>query len=294
VALVQVVFDLREIFLRVKLEERRMTSKQGFCIKTSHMQSLKRIVEVYALWYFIVYINTPSTCWAQIVKPGRTPATRAALFQNFSIARTKYQAADPADRNYPFALVFRSRIMNPYPIPGSTFSSFCARARNTDPFSREVIIFPVENCGAEDYESMRLWRTYMDSGGGRHWEMRRDGDVPNMDFYHRTSSGAWVSREMWDPWNLRQVNSPVIGGIAWAITTCIPGITGSCPQSAYSSLGIDVLACSEGYDIGKNGDCQNINECGEIHECPANSDCVDTTGDYRCVCKTGRLDSFVF
>jgi hypothetical protein len=244
------------------------------------MTFVKQVIEAYFLWYFIVSVQTP-TCLAQVVKPGRTPATRAALFQNFASIRARYESASAADRSYPFALVFRNGIHG-----GTSFSTYCAKALNTDPFSQEVVIQPVPHCGAENYENMRIWRTYKDWGGGRHWEMRRDADVPGMDFYHRNGDG-WVNREMWKPGTLRQVQSPVVG-LAWVMRSCILKSPEWCPNSDFNSLDIDVLACNVGYDIGRNG-CENINECSEIHECPANSDCTDTEGDYRCTCKTGTL-----
>jgi hypothetical protein len=93
---------------------------------------------------------------------------------------------------------------------------------------------------------------------------------------------------MWKPNTLRRVNSPQVG-LAWAISACIIKDQEWCPNSDFNSLDIDVLACNAGYDIGRNG-CENINECREVHECPANSDCIDTDGDYRCACRLGTLN----
>jgi hypothetical protein len=73
-------------------------------------------------------------------------------------------------------------------------TTYCAKAINTDPSSLEVIIQEVADCGEENYEHMRIWRTYKDWGGGRHWEMRRDSNVAGMDFFHRPNVGGLLSR----------------------------------------------------------------------------------------------------
>jgi hypothetical protein len=249
----------------MKISAEKVSSRIHSRIVVSKNNDGNEFRNYWCCFLLVVCVNT-ITCFAAVSVAGRTPAQREALVDSFSAIRTSYNIANRDNAAY--QLVFNNGLS---PIPSAT----CFSAVNSDSQSYETRIIP-KDCN-DGIESQKVWRSYRDSNGDRWWEMRRDAG--SFDFYFDGNDDiGTVSRGMWHYNTIRQYGSD------WYGINCI---NGDCRSAHFGEYNIDVLACPRGKDIGRYG-CEDIDECMEVHECPSNSDCVNTDDEYECVCKSGK------
>jgi Calcium-binding EGF domain len=226
----------------------------------------------------LLWMNMWPCSFAVLVVPGRTPQQRAELANKFATTLNNWNNYNPNNNGELYALVYKKGFEKVRAKYGVDFKCFLAEM--ADWGWQHIKMYPIR-CDTA-INKQKLWLTYKNGNGDRNCRMARLRDQ-NKDFPFKPDN--YYDRSHWMVDDLRDETDMLQQ--AFMVQTCNMFYDWYCPTKDFvESTGVDVLACNSGYDIGWYG-CEDIDECQEINECPGNSRCVNTEGDYRCDCLDG-------